>query len=76
MIFKRPGIDHDEVRPGMWATMPLRSEPVEIASWPCCDILGSFTNATIMVMITPGDCRTLREVLFKHVAVFHPSRWS
>ncbi len=79
MIIQRPGIDHDAVRPWQWATMPFRDDPVEIISYPCPARHGAEItdpDTTIMVRMVPGDPTTLREVPFRHVACFDPSRWA
>jgi len=70
-IIQRPGIDHDPVRPYVWATLLGRSEPVEIMSYPSPESDGD----TIMIRLTPGDPTTLKEVPFKLVACFDKSRW-
>lgn len=77
MIIKRAGIDHDPVMPWMWATLPLRTNPVEILSYPIPheDADGVIDErATIMIRMTPGDPTTLKEVSFRAIACFHPSR--
>lgn len=76
MQIQRKGIDHDPVAPWCWATMVGRGEPVEILSYPIpAEGKSEIDNdATIMVRLTIGDCRTLTEVPFKSVACFDKSR--
>ena len=66
-LMKRPGIDHDPVKPWNWATMAGRPDPVEILSYPDPD-------GTIMVRTTVGDPTTLVEVPVKDIAAFSPDR--
>lgn len=73
---QRAGIDHDPVRPWQWATMPGRSDPVEIVSYPV-PAEGQAVNGpdtTIMVRLTVGDPTSIREVPLLHVACFSPDR--
>lgn len=65
---KRPGIDHDEVKPWNWATIGIRSDPVEIVSFPCP------VEETIVVRMKVGDPTSIRTVPVKMIAAFTPSR--
>jgi hypothetical protein len=67
----RDGIDHDPVQPWNWATMPGRSDPVEIVSYPIPDGAG---NETVMVRLTVGDPTSLVEVPMNAIAAFAPDR--
>lgn len=77
-MIQRKGIDHDPVRPWQWATWWGKGEdPVEVLSYPIPPESGEnadYEDYTIMVRTTIGDCRTLREVPFRQVAVFAPCR--
>ena len=76
MKIQRLGIDHDPVRPWQWADMPLRSDPVEIVSYPI-PAKGRAEidrDATIMVRMRVGDPTSIREVPFRLVACFAPDR--
>lgn len=68
---QRAGIDHDEIRPWQWATMPLKGSPVEIVSYP---IPNDDEPDTIMVRLTVGDPTSIKEVPLKMVACFAPDR--
>lgn len=76
-LIRRPGRDHDPVRPWVWATLPLRQDPVEVVSYPI-PALGHGTeidqDATIMVRMVVGDPTSIQEVPFRDVACFNPSR--
>ncbi len=77
MLIQRQGIDHDPIRPLMWATMVGQSEPVEILSYPVPhdgSLEIDLEKATIMVRTTVGDPTTLREVSLRSVACFTPDR--
>ncbi len=65
---KRPGIDHDDVKPWNWATIVGRTKPVELVSYPCP------VTKTIFVRMTVGDPTTMREVPVKAIAAFSPDR--
>lgn len=65
---KRPGIDHDDVKPWNWATIVGRTTPVEIVSFP------DPIDNTILVRMTVGDPTTMREVPVKAIAAFSPDR--
>ncbi len=65
---KRPGIDHDEVKPWNWATIILRSDPVEIVSYPCP------VDGTIVIRMKVGDPTSIRTVPVKAIAAFSPDR--
>ncbi len=65
---KRPGIDHDDVKPWNWATIAGRTTPVEIVSFP------DPIDHTILVRMTVGDPTTMREVPVKAIAAFSPDR--
>jgi hypothetical protein len=65
---KRPGIDHDAVKPGNLGTLPLRSAPVEIVSLPCP------VTQSVMVRMIVGDPTTLQEVPLNQIAAFAPDR--
>lgn len=74
---QRKGRDHDPVHPWVWATVPLKSEPVEILSYPIPhkDSGGIIDDkATIMIRTRIGDPASIREIPFKLTACFHPSR--
>ncbi len=64
----RPGIDHDPVKPWNWATLVLRSDPVEIVSYP------DPIEKTIVVRMTPGDPTSIRTVPVAAIAAFSPDR--
>ena len=76
-LIKRPGIDHDPIRPWVWADTPFRSDPMEVVSYP---IPAEGSNgeiddrATIMVRMTVGDPTSIREVPLKQIACFSPDR--
>lgn len=70
-LLQRPGIDQDPVKPWQWATMPLRPDPVEIASYPIPNEDG---QDTIMVRLKVGDPTSIREVPLRQVACFSPDR--
>ena len=77
MLIQRKGIDHDPVRPWVWATLPLRGDPVEVVSYPVPaessgDVIDE--HAVIMIRMTVGDPTTIKEVPFKRVACFEPDR--
>ena len=65
---KRPGIDHDDVKPWNWATIAGRTTPVEIVSFP------DPIDDTILVRMTVGDPATIREDPVKAIAAFSPDR--
>ena len=74
---QRKGIDMDPVKPWQWATLPGRSAPVEIVSYPI-PAEGRGTeidcDATIMVRMTVGDPTSIQEIPFRYVACFSPDR--
>ena len=76
-IIQRKGRDHDPVKPWQWADMPFKADPVEIVSYPI-PAAGHGTvidrDATIMVRMTVGDPTSIREVPFRLIACFCPSR--
>lgn len=72
--FQRPGRDHDPVRPWVWADMPLRSDPVEVVSYPIPAQSGLEEDATITVRMTVGDPTSITEVPLRHIACFAPDR--
>lgn len=75
-LIQREGIDRDPVKPYQWATLPL-GHRVEIMSYPVpADGESGIIDrdATIMIRTMIGDPTSLREVPFRNVAVFHPSR--
>ncbi len=63
----RKGIDHDSVKPWNWATIVMRSDPVEIVSYPTPD-------ETVMVRMKVGDPTSIKEVPLKAIAAFSPDR--
>ena len=65
---KRPGLDHDEVKPWNWATIVCRSDPVEIVSYPCP------VEETIVIRMKVGDPTSIRTVPVKAIAAFSPDR--
>lgn len=67
-IVQRPGIDHDPVKPWNWATIVLRSDPVEIVSYP------DPTDETVIVRMLPGDPTSIRTVPLRAIAAFSPDR--
>ena len=77
-VLQREGIDHDPIKPGMWATLPLHPTCVLIASWPIpaegdpANVMNR--DATIMLMMDVDDPTTMREIPLRMVAVFKPSR--
>lgn len=75
-LIQRAGKDMDPVKPWQWATLPGRSDPVEIVSYPSPAKGATEINreATIMVRMTVGDPTSIKEVLFRHVACFSPDR--
>ena len=75
-VVQRKGRDMDPVRPWQWADMPLKHDPVEIVSYPIPAEGKSEidNNATIMVRMTVGDPTSIREVPFRLIACFCPSR--
>ena len=77
MNIQRQGKDQDPVRPWVWATLPGRSEPVEVVSYPIPheDAVGEIDlRATIMVRMTVGDPTSIREVPFRWTACFEADR--
>ena len=64
----RKGIDHDEVKPWNWATIVLRSDPVEIVSYP------DPIEKTVVVRMLPGDPTSIRTVPLAAIAAFSPDR--
>lgn len=76
-LIQREGKDHDPVCPWVWATIPLRSDPVEIVSYPI-PAAGSETvidrDATIMARMKVGDPTSIREIPFHIVACFDSDR--
>jgi len=79
---QRPGVDHDPVRPWVWATIPMVSHPVEIVSYPIpphpstgeVDRFGFDKGTTIVIRTMPGDPTSIREIPFRMVACFDPDR--
>lgn len=76
-LLQRKGIDHDPIKPGMWATVGAGRE-MEIASYPV-PVDGNTPvidmDATILVKpISNMVGMVITEVPLKHVAVYHPSR--
>jgi len=65
---QRKGIDHDPVKPWNWATIVLRSDPVEIVSYP------DPIDNTIVVRMTVGDPTSIKTVPVKAIAAFSPDR--
>lgn len=76
--YQRPGKDHDPVVPWVWADSPLRSDPLEVVSYPIPaegDGLAIVeSRATIMVRTTVGDPTTIREVPLRLIACFDRTR--
>ena len=75
-LTRRPGIDHDPVKPWQWGDIALKTDPVEIVSYPIpaagrqeidCD-------ATIMVRMRVGDPTSICEVSLRLVSCFAPDR--
>jgi len=75
-LIQRDGRDHDPVRPWVWASLPLRSDPVEVVSYPipagCGGVIDD--DATIIVRMTVGDPTSIKEIPFRHTACFSPDR--
>ena len=65
---RRPGIDHDEVKPWNWATLVARTDPVEIVSYPCP------VEGTIVIRMKVGDPTSIRTVPVRAIAAFTPDR--
>ena len=59
---------HEDIKPWNWATLPFRSKPVEIVSYPCP------VDLTTFVRLTPGDPTSAVHVKTKHLAAFSPDR--
>ena len=77
MLIQRKNRDHDPVRPWVWSTLPMRSEPIEIISYPIPheDADGIIDDrATIMARMKVGDPTSIREISFKYTACFAPCR--
>jgi hypothetical protein len=76
--YQRKDYDHDPVEPWNWASLGIRSDPVEIVSYPIpaeqdgADIIEH--RATVMVRMTVGEPGSIKEVPLRHIAAFHPSR--
>lgn len=64
----RVGIDHDPVKPWNWATIVMRSDPVEIVSYP------DPVDNMIIVRMTVGDPTSARRVPVRAIAAFSPDR--
>ena len=64
-----------EIKPWMWATLPFRSDPVEIVSYPCPQ---DGDDDIVMVRMKVGDPTSIEAVPAKSVAAFDPSshEWS
>ena len=74
-LLQRPGLDHDPIKPGMFATL-LRHGEVEVMSYPIPAEAGALIDrhATLMVRTTIGDPTTLKEIPLKALAVYEPGR--
>lgn len=77
--YQREGIDHDPVVPHTWASVPGRSDPVEVMSYPIPTKgdgleIDHFTS-TVMVRLRIGDPTSLVEMPLKAVACFDKSRY-
>lgn len=72
----RPGTDHDPVVPWAWGSLPFRSRPVEVVSFPVPARADGIIDddATLMIRTCVGDPTTLLEVPLKHVACFDRTR--
>lgn len=73
----RPGIDHDPIRPWVWADCLMQSDPLEVVSYPIphADANGDIDDrATIMVRTRVGDPTSIKEVLLKRIACFDRTR--
>ena len=66
-LIQRKGIDLDPVEPWNLATIPGRSKPVEIISYPDPD-------GTVFARMTVGDPTSARYVPLKSIAAFSPDR--
>ena len=64
----RKGIDHDPVKPWNWATLVMRTDPVEIVSYPDPE------DDTVLVRMTVGDPTSAQWVPLKALAAFAPNR--
>lgn len=76
VLIQRKDRDMDPVKPWQWADIPFKRDPVEIVSYPIPaeGHTGIDRDATIMVRMTVGDPTSIREVPFRLIACFCPSR--
>ena len=63
---------HYEMKPYMWATLPMRGYPVEIISMPWRKETGNL-EWVVNVRMIPGDPTTIQTVPARMVGCFPPS---